>query len=381
MSRASSRSKNFGRVGHDLKQRCFGDASYPQFQPRPNRKSCPVRLLIVGNPLEFHLGSHLLDAAKELNWDVRIEDLRDAWSSSRWVNRIYRRLFRKLPSRMKAFGDRVVATCREFQPQLMISTGVAPLSASTLREIGKLGVFRVNYLTDDPWSPSNKAGFFFQSLPEYDLVANPRRANIDDLLRLGCRRVDYIPFGYNPAYHFIELNPTADELSRFRCDVAIIGGADEDRVPLAQALVNDGLNLALYGTYWDSYPSLKKYHRGYAHGRDLRLAVQLANSNVCMVRRANRDGHAMRSLEFPAMRGCLVAEDTVEHRDLYGADGESVLYWNDEASLVKVTRQLSENASQREKLTQELVHRIVDSGVHSYAHRLREIAATVPAKS
>ncbi len=335
--------------------------------------SRPLRLLIVGNPVEYHLGSHLQAAAESLGWSARIADVRDSWSSNRWINRVHHHLLGRRPSKLAAFGQSVIATCQQFQPHVVISTGIAPLSADVLKEIGRKGIVRVNYLTDDPWSRSNRAAFFFQSLKEYDVIANPRRANIEQLKNLGCRQVQYVPFGYNPSYHFIETDPTPAERARFTCDASILGGADDDRVPLALSLVDAGLNVALYGIYWDKYPRLRKYHRGYAHGRDLRLAVQLANCHVCMGRKANRDGHAMRSLEFPAMGACLVTEDTSEHRDLYGDDGEAVLYWNDEASLVNVTRRLVEQKELREQLTKELFQRIVGSGKHTYATRLQEI--------
>jgi len=55
--------------------------------------------------------------------------------------------------------------------------------------------------------------------------------------------------------------------------------------------------------------------------------TRAAKVNLCLVRRANRDGHVMRSFEIAAAGGCMLAEDTGEHREIFGPDGEAVLYF------------------------------------------------------
>jgi spore maturation protein CgeB len=336
-----------------------------------------MRVLIVGNPLEFHVGGHLLAAARSLGWEAEVADLRDSKSSNPWINRICHHWLGKRPARLKPFGQAVVKRCGEFCPDLVISSGLAPLSVDAMREIRAMGIKLVNFLTDDPWNPSNKAAFFWDCLREYDLVANPRQANLEQLRAHGCRRVEYLPFGYNPDYHFIEQNPTSDEVKRFACEVAILGGADADRVPLARALAAANMDLALYGGYWDKYPDLKGFHRGSVFGRDLRLAVQLPRCHVCMGRMANRDGHAMRSLEFPAMGACLLVEDTEEHRVLYGRAGETVLYWQCEATLVTHAAAIIGDQELNRELRRSLYTRVVLDGKHTYADRLCSIASII----
>ena len=233
------------------------------------------------------------------------------------------------------------------------------------------------------WLFTDQEGYFvsessvFRLLKGYDLIANPRRSNLEQLRAHGCRRVEYLPFGYNPDYHFIESNPTPAEKVRFGCEVAILGGADADRVPLARALAAANMDLALYGGYWDKYLDLKKFHRGSVFGRDLRLAVQLARCQVCMGRLANRDGHAMRSVEFPAMGACLLVEDTAEHREMYGSDGESVLYWQNQATLVTQVATLIGDSTLNQQLRASLCSRMVVNGNHTYGDRLKTIASFI----
>ena len=49
-----------------------------------------------------------------------------------------------------------------------------------------------------------------------------------------------------------------------------------------------------------------------------------AKVNLCLVRRAKRDGHVMRSFEIAAVGGCMLAQDTDEHREIFGPEGEAV---------------------------------------------------------
>ena len=155
--------------------------------------------------------------------------------------------------------------------------------------------------------------------------------------------------------------------------MAILGGADVDRLPLARALARAGFDLALYGGYWDAEPDLRSYWRGFVHGRDLRLAARLAGCHVCMGRRANRDGHAMRSIEFPAMGGCLVTEDTQEHREFFGELEDATLYWSSTEELVAQVKRLVLGEVDSRYLADRLHQRITEDGDHRYEDRLKKI--------
>ena len=331
------------------------------------------RLLIVGNPLEHHVGAHFLSAARTLGVAVEIVDLRNAWSKNIWVNRFYFHLAGRQPARLRPFDLEIQAACDRFQPEAVLVTGISPPGAAVLEGLGKQGIRRVNFLTDDPWNPKNGSAFFWQSLVHYDVIFSPRRANLTDLRAAGCRRVEYLPFGYNPEIHFPQRPDTDAARARFECDVAIVGGGDADRLPYALALARAGLNLHLYGGYWDRHRELRKYWRGFVHGVELRMAVSGATINLGLVRAANRDGHAMRSLEFPAMGACLVAVDTPEHRELYGACGEFVEYYTDMEEMVRKVQTLCKHPDRARLLGQRVFTRICESARHTYADRLRQI--------
>src|SRR5207244_3361714 len=136
-------------------------------------------------------------------------------------------------------------------------------------------------------------------LPNYDCVFSPRQANLEDLRALGCKAVYQLPFAYAPEIHFSETLSNAQK-SEFESDVIFAGGADADRVPYLEALCDAGFQVMLFGHDWEKHSRLRSYFRGHADPATLRQAVAGAKVCLCLVRHANRDGHAMRSYEMPA---------------------------------------------------------------------------------
>jgi spore maturation protein CgeB len=259
----------------------------------------------------------------------------------------------------------------------MLATGLAPIEASALEALGALGVQRVVYLTDDPWNPSHRAEWFMEALPLYDLVFSPRRANLSDLERLGCRGVRYLPFAYAPEVHYPDPPATPEEARAFASDVVFAGGADTDRVPYIRALLRSGFKVGLYGGYWTRFRSTRLHTRGLAGPASLRKAIGGAKVALCLVRRANRDGLAMRSFEVPAIGACMLVEDTEEHREIFGAPDRAVAYFRNLDDMVRTLRRLLVDPVERGRLASE-AHRLIVEGGHTYRDRLRRMLEPAP---
>jgi spore maturation protein CgeB len=203
----------------------------------------------------------------------------------------------------------------------------------------------------------------------YDHAFSPRRANLDDLRRLGGPEVSYLPFAYAPDLHYPEAQVTEDERRSLECDVVFAGGADRDRVPYLAALIRAGFEVGLYGGYWERFPETRNSCRGHADPATLRKAIGGAKVALCLVRRANRDGHAMRTFEVAAMGGCMLAEDTEEHQEIFGADGQAVLYFSGIDEMLEKLRWLVRHDEERRRLARA-AHEIVTRGGHTYQDRL-----------
>lgn len=328
------------------------------------------KLLIVGDSRPEHVGSHLLDAARELQLNVSFADSRDA-SGHGLAGKISWRLLGRRPGALGSFSSRIVRFCEEFKPEAVLTTGFAPVAEESLARIGELGVHRINFLTDDPWNPRQRAPWFLRAVRMYDEVLSTRRANLEDLRTLGCRGVGYLPFGFASNLHFPQ-RLTAERRREMESDVVFAGGADSDRVPYIAALSQAGFRVGLYGGYWERYTETRHLTRGLAPPEVVREAVAAARVALCLVRRANRDGVCMRTFEVPAMGGCMLVEKTAEHVELFGAEGQAVLYFDTIPEMTEKTRWLLEHDCERERL-RDAGHELIARGNHTYRDRLSSI--------
>jgi spore maturation protein CgeB len=196
---------------------------------------------------------------------------------------------------------------------------------------------------------------------------------MDDVREAGCRNVVYLPFAYKPTVHFPEVPGTAAERSRFASDVVFAGGCDADRLPYLREIVDrrPDIRVTVYGGYWDRDARLRAHHGGTVVGRDYRLAMQGARIALNLVRRANRDGHTMRTFEIPACGGFMLAERTKEHEELF-AEGREVAYFTSPAELVEKVGWYLRRQAARARIAAAGLGRI-RSGGHAYRDRLLEL--------
>jgi hypothetical protein len=327
------------------------------------------RVLLVADPSPTQLGAHLIDAANSLGVDLQLCATPDAYRGPALVRKANWWLRGRRPARLDAFSANVLDTARAWRPDVVLTTGMAPVTAAVLVELGRLRIRRLNFSTDDPWNPVHAAPWFLQAVPHYDVVFSPRRATVDDLRRAGVARVEYLRFGYNPRAHYPEPPANDAERDRFAADVMLAGGADADRVRVVTPLIDAGFSVALYGGYWTRFAATRPHARGMLDEAGLRKATAAAKVCLGLVRRANRDGHSMRTFEVPAMTGCLLAERTADHLELFGADGDAVRYFEGPDDAVRQVAALLADNGMRDRLVTR-AHELVVSGRHTYADRL-----------
>ena len=77
----------------------------------------------------------------------------------------------------------------------------------------------------------------------------------------------------------------------------------------------------------------------------------------------------MRSFEAAAIGGCILAEDTADHRELFGPENHAVCYFRTIAEMVQQAKSLVADSEARRRLSLQLAKRLA-TGSHTYAHRL-----------
>ena len=329
-----------------------------------------MKLLIVGFRGPGQLGGYIESAARRLGIDHYLIDAKDAEASTRVGRSFYWHFRDKRFARLQQFGARVLDICESSHWDVVLTTtGRAPLDRSHVGKLRQRGIKVYNYSTDDPWNPNMQAHWFLSTLPAYDAIFTPRRANLEDFRNCGAQNVQYLPFGYDPEVHRPwPANAPADAPS----DVLFVGGCDRDRLPLIKALIESGLKVALFGGYWDKYPVTRAHWRGKTDQPAIRSASAAASVCLVLVRRANRDGHVMRSFEAAAIGGCILAEDTADHRELFGPDDDAVRYFKSTSEMVQLAQVLAADPEARSRLSARLCSRFAASK-NTYADRLAKM--------
>jgi spore maturation protein CgeB len=336
------------------------------------------RIMVVGGALETNVGLSLHQAALSCGIASEMVDTLPAFAGPKWLRTLHWRFNDRRPVRMEEFSNFVVQRCQETRPNILISTGIAPLSSTALQELSAGNVILANFQTDDPWNTAQLSNWYLQALAHYDYIFSPRSATLPQLHAATTANVSYLPFGYDQRLFYPETDLVKLKKA-LPCDVLFAGGADKDRLLEVELLAQSGLSIGLYGGYWDKYHFAKPFYRGMADAATLRSAHANAKVAVGMVRRANRDGNSMRTFELAAMGCCCVMAETPDHLELFGTEGDAVFYFSSPETLVDKCVALCGDDKMRHKMATR-VREVVSSG-HSYEDRLQSMIATINAAS
>lgn len=331
-----------------------------------------MRVLLVAVGESYHVGAFFRRALEELGHECAFVD-EGGYVVGRIAEALAYRLFDKKPAKYRVFNRDLVEVAVKFQPHLVLVTKGSFVSPETLAEVKRrTAALLVNYATDDPFNRRTSGGHIVAAIRHYDVYACTKRAIMQDVRQAGCPMAVFVPFGYEPAMHFPEQPLTADQRARYQSDVTFIGGADADRYGFFETLLDaiPSLDLHLYGGYWDRHPRLKKYHRGFAIGSEYRLAIAAAKIAPCLVRRANRDGHVMRTFEIPACGGFMLHERTSELLDFF-QEGKEVACFGSAEELAQKVKYYLAHPEERDAIARAGHARCVPA--YSYENRIREI--------
>ena len=285
--------------------------------------------LIIGGNHPTAVGNSLRHAANIDNISHDWLDYDEITQAPRWKRSFCWRFLNKRPPNLVGFNENVLGLCNLKHYDSVICAGNLCLTSDTLIKLASMGILTSIWLTDDPWNPLHLSSRFLKALAFYGRIFTPRRSNFAQLNFLAPKRVHYLPFGYDPRY----FGPVPAE--DFLHDVFFAGGADKERATVMGYLLRSGLNVGLYGAYWDRHTETRGKSCGYAAPDQLSTLIANSRMSLCLVRRSNRDGHSMRTFELGASGAPILAEDTDEHREILGEDGITALYFGDMDDMVE----------------------------------------------
>lgn len=334
--------------------------------------------MLVGIGLTHHVGSFFDRALTQLEIPhLFVDEWRYFGGLSRSASqKIWRRIFSR-PIQYQKFNNDLLKIAIDYCPDVILITQGLYISPKTIIKIKNTqkSIF-INYATDDPFNNQISTSDLLSCIPLYDLYACTKRRIMEDVEKSGCKNVAYVPFGYDPSVHFPQSLNGDSDIKRFSSDIIFIGGADMDRIPIMQSLIQDpSINLHLYGIYWKRIKELRKHYHGFAYNDVFRKAHSGTKIGLCLVRRANRDGHAMRTFEIPACGTFMLAEKTEEHQELFLEDKEAV-FFSDVGELKDKFYFYKDHVMERKKIA-EAGRCKIRRGKFTYRDRLIEILKKV----
>lgn len=335
-----------------------------------------MRVFLAGAFQSYSVGSFFRNALEALGHEYAFIDEGKYLSvvGRSPFHKVMYRALRRRPLTFWKYNRDLVSQTWKFKPEVVLVTKGAYVSPDSLAEIKEeTGALLVNYATDDPFNPASGTPNLRSAIPFYDLFACTKRAIMADVEKAGCPNARFVRFGYEPSMHHPEVSRSEEELRRFRSDVVFVGGGDRDRYPYFRSLMTrlPDLSLHLHGGRWSRDRFLKTYDRGEVFDREFRLAVGGGKIAPCLVRRANRDGHCMRTFETPACGAFMLAERTEEHLELFEEEKDAAYFDTPEEMADKVRYYLNSEA-ERARMA-EAAYAKVTGGRHTYRDRLAEI--------
>lgn len=200
----------------------------------------------------------------------------------------------------------------------------------------------VSYSPDNMALRHNQSQQFLECIPLYDVHFTTKSYILDDMKRLGAKKIYFTNQLYESTYHY-PMHLTGDEYKRLGGDVGFIGMWEKERCDSILYLAKNGIKVKVFGGgKWNDYtniPNLTICPTVYSS--DYSKALQAFKISLCFLRKMNFDQQTSRTMEIPGCGGFMMAERTNEHKILFEEDKEAVFFSSNEELLEKCRYYLS----------------------------------------
>ncbi len=267
-------------------------------------------------------------------------------------------LLRKVLHRVQAgpwvegLNREVLRMARQERPDVFWADKLLALRPATLRTLRALGIRTVSYMIDNAFGPRRDPGWrlYAQCIPEFDLHATQRDANVLDYRARGARDVLKIQTGFEPTVHF----PPAGEWDDRRRDrgVSFIGTPYDQRGEFLTRLWREfQAPVVVSGADWLWRKALSPevaaavFTGGELYGAGYREAIWRSRINLSFLTHSNQDEFAHKSFEIAGCGAFLLAERSPGHTERFVEDEEAVFFSDLEECAAKIRRYLPDEAA------------------------------------
>lgn len=245
----------------------------------------------------------------------------------------------------------------------------------TLRHIKKLAPHAklISCSEDDMYAPHGHSSWYRLGLKYYDAVFTTKTYNLSELQLFGAQRTVLFLDSYDENVHR-PMQLSAEELTRFSCDVSAIGAFEPERAESLLFLAENGVQVTIWGNGWGHWVSRHEnlmVKNEFLFGSDYARAISASKINLNFLRKVNRDQVTSRSVEIPACGGFMLGERTERHLEFF-EEGQEAEFFDSNEELLTKTRYFLEHPDERIKIAQAGRNRCLTSG-YSMRDQLKKI--------
>lgn len=232
----------------------------------------------------------------------------------------------------------------------------------------------LNLNPDDPLNVGSRGstnGNIIGALSFFDIYLIWSRLLVPKLKLNGCKRAEYLPFGYDPDFHL----PPACAGPRTEGTISFIGAWDKDREATLEQLAD--FDLVIFGSGWQrvrrNSPLSSRIVPRNLYGKELSEIVFGSIACLNLLRRQNSGAHNMRTFEIPAMGGLMVTTRSKEQQEYFPEEEASLMFQNTDELRDQLNRALADGTltGRLRSRSQSLVRN------HSYVERAKQIVQLI----
>jgi len=330
-------------------------------------------------------------AFERLGHNVRGVHTVEPWTYVSWLKRQVHKRLQRGPI-VDQINDSVMHQAREFRPDLVWAEKQEFLRVETIEELRKLGARTVHFTPDPYFSlPWKQTRLMDEAMGAFDALVYCKSYERAQYESFG-KPLVYMPLGFCDEVH----RPLSSGDARWKCAVGFLGGWEPRREQFLHAVTAAGINLKIWGGYWEFLRDGKwtprrqiilrqlageekfRFHRdeglsrahqgGEVYADDYARALTGSSIGLGFLRKVCPDQHTTRTFEIPACGSMLLADRTEEHQEFF-QEGKEAEFFDSVDEMIDKLKFYSSNDTARVHVASR-GHRRCKEGGYAYVCRI-----------
>jgi spore maturation protein CgeB len=353
-----------------------------------------MKILFLGEIGRGQTSRMRMRALERLGYEVLGIHTTESWKRATWIGRQMQRKVQS-GSIVEEINRRVYDTAFEFRPDLVWGEKQEFLRKETVEALGRMGAKLVHFTPDPYFSLSwKRTRLMDEAIRAFDVLVYCKSYERRAFEAVGKPTI-YMPLGYCDEVH----RPLRSDDTRWNCSVGFLGGWEPRRERLLHALAGLGVDLKIWGGYWEFLrdgkwsprrhiilrqlaghdrfqfhcdPILARAHQGgEVYADDYARALTGSRIGIGFLRTTWPDQHTTRTFEIPACGSLFLADRSDEHLEFF-EEGKEAEFFSSTEEFVEKAEYYANNEDARKRIAQQGYERCINSN-YAYIHRLNTV--------